>query len=120
MDEEGTTTTHLIGLLGVEIERAGSGDRGIVHGVLAVAELILSSGQWTSVHNALHLRVHVSIILARVPMSVDSPLTRATMEMASVLIVSVGHLRTSGEGLAALGQASTFLDWGEILHLGSN
>ena len=44
MDEEGTTTTHLIGLLGVEIERAGSGDRGIVHGVLAVAELILSSG----------------------------------------------------------------------------
>ena len=75
MDEEATTAAHLGRLLRVQVEGARFGDGRIMHGVLAVPELILGSGQWPSVDHALLGWVHVAFILPRVGMCVYGPLT---------------------------------------------
>jgi hypothetical protein len=106
VDEESAATAHLAGLLRVEIECAGSGDGGIVHGVLAVAELILGSGERANVAHALLVGIHVANTLARVAVGVDVPLASSTDEVASLLVVCVVLGGAALQGLAACGKAT--------------
>ena len=75
MDEEAATATHLGRLLRVQVEGARLGDGRVMHGVLTVPELILGSGQRACVDHALLRWIHVAIILPRVGMCVDRPVT---------------------------------------------
>ena len=75
MDEEAATAAHLGRLLRVQVEGTRLGDGRIMHGVLAVPELIFGSGQWARVDHALLGWIHVAFILPRVGMCVYGPLT---------------------------------------------
>ncbi len=79
-----------------------------MHGVFAISKLILSSRKWASVNHALLGRIHQSFTLPTVTVSIDSPLTRSTNEVTSILIVGVVHLWSTLESLAACLKASTF------------
>ena len=74
MDKEAATATHLRRLLRVQVEGARLGDGRVMHGVLAVPEFILGSGQWARVDHALLGWIHVAFILPRVGMRVDRPI----------------------------------------------
>ena len=63
MNEEAASSTHLRRLLGIQIEGAWLGNGRVMHGVLAVAELVLGSGERAGVNDALLGRVHVALVL---------------------------------------------------------
>ena len=58
--KEGPAAAHLLGLLGVQVEGAGTGHGRVVHGVLAVGKLVLGRWKGAGVNYTLLFGVHVT------------------------------------------------------------
>ena len=86
-----------------------------MHGILAVAELILGGRQRTGVAHTLFFGIHVARALARVAVGVDVPLATATDEVTGVLVIGVSLCGSGGQGLAALSQTGSLVVGGSHL-----
>ena len=106
VDKERPSAAHLAWLLGLEVEGARLGYGGVVHGVLAVAELVVCGGEGAGVDNALLIGIHEADALAGVAVGVDVPFTCATDEVSRLLVVSVVLCGPALKGLAASGEAT--------------
>lgn len=94
MNEEVRATAHLARVLRGQHEGARALN-GLMHDVLATAELVSIGRQGSSIDNALLVWVEVSGSLAAVAVDVDGPGSRSSSEPSGLLVEGI-HLGLSG------------------------